>query len=178
MAHKTIVLCRRRGGGACPPLQRHETRGLRSVHLVRGFVSHVRGGLPPPLATQNHCFASGCWGGGLTADMSAVSHSRRVCCVTQLHAPQKVITFFGPLRTAKPSLAKPDDAWRRHALQASALLASQSQGDELGRPRTTWDDLGRSDLGRHGTTRNATGGGLGRLGRPGTTWDDGRLETT
>ena len=38
---------------------------------------------PHPSATQNHFFASGCWGGGLTAKMSAVSHSRHACCVTQ-----------------------------------------------------------------------------------------------
>ena len=70
-----------------PPLQRHKTKGLRDVKLVcvvPGFcVADERGLAPPPLATQKRLFASACWGGGLTADMSAVSHSRHVYCVRQ-----------------------------------------------------------------------------------------------
>ena len=53
------------------------------IHMVsilhgrhdRGFVSQVGGALPPPPpATQNHRFPSGCRGG---------AHSRHVCCATQ-----------------------------------------------------------------------------------------------
>ena len=78
------------GVGACPPLQRHSTRGLRTVILVcavPGFC--VAGGgwalAPVPPATQHHSFASGVRNVGLchTADMSAVSRSKHLCCVKQ-----------------------------------------------------------------------------------------------
>ena len=80
--------------GVCPPLKRHKTKGLRNLHFVRvvpGFCVADGGELapPPPPATQNHLFASGCPSPRPfpllchTADMSAVSHGRHACCVTQ-----------------------------------------------------------------------------------------------
>ena len=61
LQHKIVFLCHRKGGHS-PPLQRHKTRGSRNVNLVCAvpeFCVAGGGGLAP---TQNHRFASGCWG--------------------------------------------------------------------------------------------------------------------
>ena len=51
LRHKTVVLCRRRGG-ACPPLQRQKTKTLRIVNLVWAvpwFCVAGGEGVAPPL---------------------------------------------------------------------------------------------------------------------------------
>ena len=75
------------GGGAhAPPLQRHKTRNLRNVNLVWAVPRCcVAGGgrLAPPLLRHKTTVLRRVAGEGLTADMSAVWHSRHVYCVTQ-----------------------------------------------------------------------------------------------
>ena len=84
LRHKIVVLCRRTGGDSLPVL-RHKTMGLFRKQPEACLLCR-------------------------TADMSAVSHSRPVCCITQqtcllchlTECPQKVITLFRTLRTGKP----------------------------------------------------------------------------
>ena len=78
-----------------PPLQRHETRGLRNVNLVHavlGFCVAGEGGLAPHLLRHKTTVLRRVAGQGgsqqtcllcHTADMSAVCHTGRVCRVTQ-----------------------------------------------------------------------------------------------
>ena len=65
LRHKTVVLRRRRGGQA-PPHLRHKTlvQHIQDLHYTNLWFCVAGGGghAPPPPATQNHRFASGCWG--------------------------------------------------------------------------------------------------------------------
>ena len=89
MRQKALVLCRGRGGMFPPPSC--DTKSWFAVAGGRGFCRPLSCGTKPWF-----CVAS-------MGIMSAVSHSRHVCCVTQQHLPKRNY-FASAFRSAKVHL--------------------------------------------------------------------------